>query len=207
MLTRMLAVVVCCGSLAARASPDDVHLRGGLVTGLGAFVPGPMFTVTPLEGHLGAQLGPNFGLYATVGFSAGLGIGVDVSGNSAAAAVRAMGLRQAAVLADFTFGRFFISLGPTVANGGWAAAIAAANTSGQASATVFLVGDWVYGVKGKIGFGPAAGTSGFTVALDVSALVGEVISATANSSGSAAVAVGSKTVGFAPSILLGYEWK
>lgn len=149
--------------------------------------------------------------------AAGAGLNAGLNRAGVSAGVTGAAYYQVALLADFiAFDHLFVDLGPALAHGGWAGAIASVKMD-DASATgqVYGVGGWLPGAATKIGYlaggrNPATGQRrGFSISLDVNVLFGDRLAAVATASSNG---VNGRTnygtgVGVGAMLNLGYAWQ
>ncbi len=196
---------------------ESVRLRGGITAGIGTFAPGPNLMVG-ISGRLGCQLTRTLGLEGEFALAAGVGVNAGINANGASASVSGAGYSQFALLVDFiAFDHLFVDLGPAMAHGGWAGAIATANReTGSGTAQAYGVAGWLPGAAAKIGYlaggsNPATGQRrGFVISLDVNVLFGDRIAAVATASrngGTSARANFGTGVGLGAMLNLGYAWE
>lgn len=226
-MTRTLLLLACFSSAAfaqeeqePRPSVTDevepVRLRGGITAGIGSFAPGPNL-MFGLSGRLGWQLSRTFGLEGEFSMAAGVGLNAGFNRDGASAGVTGAAYYQLALLADFiAFDHLFVDVGPALAHGGWAGAVASVKMNdASAQGQVYGVGGWLPGAAAKIGYlaggrNPVTGQRrGFSISLDVNLLFGDRLAAVATASGngtSARTNFGTG-VGFGAMLNLGYAWQ
>ena len=203
--------------LAAPSTPTGVYptrFRWGVNGALGYFSPAKAVDFG-VSARFGAQLSDLLGLYADLGYVAGLGISGNVTNNSGSATVSGVGFFHIAPMIEADLGTFFVAGGPMLATGGWGQVTQGADSAGNVQQYVVAAGGVMPGLDLRTGFTfgpvmPGERHGGFTLGIDVKLLLATVTSVAQNagpSGGSQSISTGSRVLGVTPMLMLGYDAK
>ncbi|MGQ0505955.1 MAG: hypothetical protein ACT4TC_11635 [Myxococcaceae bacterium] len=201
--------------LAETPPAPGMRVRWGVTGGFGYFAPASAVDFG-VNGRIGVQLSQLLGLYADIGYVAGIGFGGSVSNSGAAVSVSGVGFWHLAPMVEADIGNvFFVAGGPMIGGGGWAQVQQTADASGNATQNAIAAGGFLYGLNARTGFTfgtvqPSGRHGGFTLALDFKMIAARVTSASQSAGAggaSQAITTGSTVVGFTPMLMLGYDAK
>ncbi len=197
---------------AERGPGHPILVRFGADGSIGYFTPGSALAFAP-TGRVGVQFTPSFGLYADVGYMAGLGLGVNLSAGGGGVSASGVGYFHVGALAEGDFGTFFIAGGPMVADGGWGQVGQSVDNSGNVSQYAVAVGGVMPGLDLRTGFNfgnlsSSGRRTGFSMGVELLGLLGQATSVGQAAGGSGAsqqVKVGQTIVGVNPVVFFGFE--
>ncbi len=184
---------------------EPLRLRVGVNGGIMVFFPGPSYGVN-VSARAGVRLNDLLAVYADVGSGFGLGGGGSASNSSVSVSVNAASYWRVGAMAEVSFGPLFISAGPALFKGAWAGITQAGGTSGASQAAFAAAGYFPAGLaRVGLSFGD---TSGFTLAVEGMAVIGkmtEVNQSAGTSGASQSAKVGKTTLGYSPTLMLGWD--
>ena len=190
----------------ANARVDDTptefrpHFRWGAAGRVGYHVPTPGLSAG-LDGHLGVQFTPAFGLYALIGLT--VGVGFDGAPTSA---LNLFDLHAAVIAEGFFADLVYVGAGPMVAVPNYANRITSTLPTGGTQTLTIRSGAWAAGVDVRAGlqFGNALRRRGFNVGVELITLFYPGSTLTVQRGGSITSTVG-LAANFTPMISLGFE--
>jgi len=194
-------------------APQPIRFRFGVDGAIGYFTPGEALDFGP-SAQLGVQLNRNFGLYADLGYVAGVGLGVNLSGNGASVSSSGVGYFHIGALAEGDFGPFFLAGGPMFADGGWGAVNQGADAAGNVTQYAVAAGGAMPGLDLRAGFNlgrqrPGGRRSGFAMGIELMGLLGSATAVGQATGGNGSVVqsvkVGDTVVGVTPLLFFGFE--
>jgi hypothetical protein len=174
-----------------------------------------MLSAQLFDVHLGVQVNPDFGAYFRLGYSASVGLGLQVNSMGATVSPAAAGFWLLGANAELSLGNMlFLAGGPQVGIGGWTRARLTGNASGGEVQVVTSTG-LQPGLDFKLGLGfGRANASGrrpqFVLALDLSFLYASNVvdvSAMGSAQGAGIAVSFSEALSVVPTLQFGFEWR
>jgi hypothetical protein len=197
------------------APANEGHFRWGVSPKLGTFFPGPTTIAFGIEGRTGWALNQTVSIYGCFGGVAGVGFGAEVNSSGGAASISAVSYWYLGANVDALLtGPLFVGGGAAIGRGAWGVLSGSVSSAGGTQETIAAAGI-MPSLDGQIGLAtgslnPYTGKrSGFSIALDVRALIAPDSVSTKQTAGlgsaSQAVTTSTTALGVSPMLMLGYD--
>jgi len=188
---------------------EEGRVRWGINAQVGAFLPqtAVMFGV---EGRVGYQFDRLLAVYLNLGGAVGLGLSASSTSTGASASASVVAYWTAGILGELTlFDHLVLAAGPALADGAWAGAVASSSAAGTSTSSVTSAG-FMPALDFKLGVGlggrrPHGRRSHFTLGVDLLVLFSPNAQYTTTPSGGSGTVTHGLAVGFAPTLMLGYD--